>query len=95
MRPDEDAVGTGSGYIVDALRSARMVQAAGGYEDVVRAAIRLGNDTDTTACIAGGIAGVRDGLQGIPARWREALRGRALFEPLLARLMERAAARTD
>jgi len=54
---------------------------------VVRAAVGLGNDTDTTACVAGGIAGLRDGLASIPPRWRDALRGRDLFEPLLDQLL--------
>ena len=91
VRPDEDATGRGTGYVVDALRSARQVQSAGDYEAIVRAAIRLGNDTDTTACIAGGIAGIRFGLAGIPARWREGLRGRDLVEPLLDELLARRA----
>ena len=83
IRPDEEPVGTGSGYVVDSLRSARQVLALGNYEAVVKAAIRLGNDTDTTACIAGGIAGLRDGIDAIPLRWREGLRDRHLFLPLL------------
>lgn len=79
---------TGSGYVVDSLRSARQCLGAGSYEAVVRAAVRLGNDTDTTACIAGGLAGLRDGVSAIPTRWREGLRGRDLVEPLLERLLE-------
>jgi len=89
VRPDGDATGRGTGYVVDALRSARQVQSAGDYEAIVRAAIRLGNDTDTTACIAGGIAGIRFGLAGIPARWREGLQGHDVVEPLLDQLLAR------
>ncbi len=70
MCPDEEPAGRGSGYVVDCLRSARLALTAGSYESVVRAAIRLGNDTDTTACVAGGLAGLRDGIEGIPQRWR-------------------------
>ena len=88
IRPDDAPVGGGSGYVVDALRSARLVMGEGGYENVVKAAVALGNDTDTTACIAGGVAGVREGLDAIPARWREALRGQEIMAPLLARLLE-------
>ncbi|NHZ42779.1 ADP-ribosylglycohydrolase family protein [Massilia aquatica] len=87
LRPDDAPVGKGSGYVVDALRSARMVQEAGTYDEVVRAAIGLGNDTDTTACIAGGIAGLRFGIEGIPERWRTQLRGSALYQPLLDKLL--------
>jgi ADP-ribosyl-[dinitrogen reductase] hydrolase len=85
--PDSPARGTGSGYVVDTLRSARMVMERGSYEQVVKASVCLGHDTDTTAAVAGGIAGVRDGVQAIPERWRAALRGREMFEPLLARLV--------
>ncbi|HVH42438.1 MAG TPA: ADP-ribosylglycohydrolase family protein [Labilithrix sp.] len=90
IRPDDrELVGEGSGYVVDTLRSARMVLEAGSYEASVRAAIALGNDTDTTACVAGGIVGLRDGYEAIPQRWREALRGRELAAPLLERLVSR------
>ena len=87
IRPDDAPEGQGSGYVVDALRSALWALGAGGYEQVVRAAIRLGNDTDTTACVAGGLAGIRDGVARIPTRWREGLRGREIYEPLLERLL--------
>ena len=90
VRPDAAATGAGSGYVVDCLHSARRVlESATDYAGAVRAAIALGNDTDTTACVTGGIAGLRFGSSGIPARWREALRGRELLDPLLARLLQR------
>jgi ADP-ribosylglycohydrolase len=79
---------TGTGYVVDCLHSARFALEQSTYEGVVKAAIALGNDTDTTACVAGGLAGVRDGVAAIPSRWREALRGRELFEPLLLGLLQ-------
>ena len=89
VRPDDAPHGLGRGYVVDSLRSARMVQRAGDYAAVVRAAVALGHDTDTTACVAGGIAGLREGVTEIPARWREGLRGRELVAPLLAGLLAR------
>lgn len=53
----------GSGYVVDTLWSARHALSVGhDYESVVRSAIALGHDTDTTAAVAGGIAGIRHGL---------------------------------
>jgi ADP-ribosylglycohydrolase len=90
VRPDDEIEGKGSGYVVDCLRSARSVLAAPSFADVVRRAVQLGNDTDTTACVAGGIAGLRGGLGDIPAPWRAGLRGRELYEPLLQRLLLRA-----
>lgn len=89
IRPDEPPAGQGTGYVVDTLRSARLAVAAGPYEQAVRAAVALGHDTDTTACVAGGIAGIRDGLAAIPPRWRDALRGQELLAPLAEGLLAR------
>jgi len=88
IRPNDPPKGQGTGYVVDCLHSARLALEAGAYEQVVRAAVALGNDTDTTACVAGGIAGIRDGVHGIPKRWREQLRGVELLAPLRDRLLD-------
>lgn len=93
LRVDEAPVGHGSGYVVDSLNGARMLLERGDYERVVKSAVALGGDTDTTAAIAGGLAGVRDGIEGIPTRFRRGLRGRSLLDPLLAGLLERTAER--
>jgi ADP-ribosylglycohydrolase len=87
IRPDDPPDGQGSGYVVDCLRSARWALLAGGYEQVVKAAIGLGHDTDTTACVAGGIAGLRDGAAAIPQRWRAQLRAQEIVAPLLSQLL--------
>jgi ADP-ribosylglycohydrolase len=79
----------GSGYVVDSLRSARWACDHETYEKTVKAAISLGNDTDTTACIAGGIAGLLHGFEAIPKRWVENLRGEKIYLPLLEKLLER------
>ncbi|HEY0459235.1 MAG TPA: ADP-ribosylglycohydrolase family protein [Pyrinomonadaceae bacterium] len=79
----------GSGYVVDSLRAARWANGNKTYEETVKAAISLGDDTDTTACIAGGIAGLKFGINSIPERWRENLRGKKIYEPLLEKLLER------
>ena len=74
---------TGTGYVVDTLWSAKKALEESNYEDVIKAAIALGNDTDTTACVAGGLAGIRHGLGGIPSRWLAQLRGVELVWPYL------------
>jgi hypothetical protein len=61
----------------------------GSYEKVVKKAVELGHDTDTSACIAGGLAGVRDGILAIPERWLHILRGSDWYAPLLAALTQR------
>jgi len=77
----------GSGYVVDSLWSAiRCVLATSDYESCVRNAISLGNDTDTTACIAGGLAGIVYGERGIPHHWKMALNGQPIVEDVLSRL---------
>jgi len=77
----------GSGYVLNSLWSARVAMQESDYESVVRTAIAFGQDTDTTACIAGGLAGIRDGLASIPQRWRNSLRGRHIYEPPLQELL--------
>ena len=80
--------GRGSGYVVDCLHSARLALQEHSFEAVVKAAIALGNDTDTTAAVAGGLAGIRFGASAIPERWHRALRGRELLDPLLDALLD-------
>jgi ADP-ribosyl-[dinitrogen reductase] hydrolase len=91
IRPDVRRAGRGSGYVVDTLISARGALAAGPFADVIRAAIALGYDTDTTAAVAGGAAGVRDGAAALPPAWLATLRGREAIDPLLAGLLAHAA----
>lgn len=84
IRPDLPWEGKGTGYVVDCLRSAFMIlERASDYEDAVKQAVQLGNDTDTTACVTGGLAGIRYGLQGIPKRWLLALREREKVEQMM------------
>ena len=79
VRPDQPFEGRGSGYVVDCLHSARWACEGESYESTIKRAISLGHDTDTTAAVAGGIAGLRFGLEAIPRRWREVLRGGGLL----------------
>ncbi|MEI6491041.1 MAG: ADP-ribosylglycohydrolase family protein [Verrucomicrobiota bacterium] len=79
----------GTGYVVDCLLSAKHACRETTYESIVRSAIAFGHDTDTTACVAGGIAGIRHGKSRIPEGWLAALRGREILDPLLERLKSR------
>lgn len=90
LQPDEPDIwrGNGSGYVIDSLRSAFMImREAGCYEDAVKRAVSLGNDTDTTACILGGLAGIAFGYDSIPERWINTLRQKASVEELLSKLL--------
>ena len=84
VRPDGPWEGSGSGYVVDCLRSTFMImEHAVSYEEAVKQAIMLGDDTDTTACVTGGLAGILFGFDNIPNRWYHALRGKEAVESLI------------
>lgn len=53
------------------------------YEACVVEAVNLGDDSDTTGCVAGALAGAMYGCESIPAEWIDALRGRELIEQCL------------
>ncbi|MDQ3881439.1 MAG: ADP-ribosylglycohydrolase family protein [Chloroflexota bacterium] len=79
---------TGAGYVLDSFWSAWDAFAgADSYRSAVVTAVKYGHDTDTTACIAGGLAGVYWGVSAIPGAWRSAMRGRQIVEPLVERLV--------
>ena len=53
------------------------------YEDCVLADVNLGDDTDTTAAVAGALAGTAYGIGAIPQEWIDTLRGKELIENCL------------
>lgn len=86
----------GHGRVDDAFWSAWDAFAgAGSYEEAVTRAVRLGDDTDTTAAIAGGLAGIRWGIGGIPPAWLAAMRGRDVAGPIVDRLLAAGGWRTS
>lgn len=59
-----------SGYVVDTFVAAMCcLLTTDNYRDCVLKAVNLGSDTDTTAAVAGGLAGIMYGLEGIPDEW--------------------------
>jgi len=84
LRPDDEPFGKGGGYVVDSFRSVRIVlKNESSYEAVVKTSVSLGHDTDTTAAIAGGLAGIAYGFDSIPNRWVLALREKEKLNPLI------------
>lgn len=62
---------SGSGYVVHCLDASIWCNLnANTYAQAVLAAVNLGEDTDTTGAVTGGLAGLRFGLGGIPDHWR-------------------------
>lgn len=53
------------------------------YAECVLAAVNLGDDTDTTAAVAGALAGIVYGEDEIPAEWLSLLRGKDVIEECL------------
>lgn len=53
------------------------------YEACVLAAVNLGGGTDTTAAVAGALAGTAYGLKAIPQELIDTLRGKELIEQCL------------
>lgn len=79
----------GSGYCIDALEAALWsVDGATDYREAVLRAANLGDDADTTAAIAGQLAGARWGSSNIPEAWQDKVVARerivALARGLLA-----------
>jgi len=77
----------GTGFCVDALEAA--LWAVGGASDFREAALRaanLGDDADTTAAIAGQIAGARWGWSGIPEEWRSRVKSEGRIRAIALRL---------
>jgi ADP-ribosyl-[dinitrogen reductase] hydrolase len=65
-----------TGWVRHALLSSLWaLVTTGSFEECVIQAANLGDDADTTAAIAGALAGARYGLSAIPAEWRSQLRG--------------------
>jgi ADP-ribosyl-[dinitrogen reductase] hydrolase len=68
---DEEEINS-SGYVVHTLGASLYCFLNGkSYEDTVLRAVNLGEDTDTTAAVSGGLAGLYYGFENIPRRWVE------------------------
>jgi ADP-ribosylglycohydrolase len=75
---------TPNGWVVTALQAAwaAIVQTPVAVDEpdrhfgeALNTAVRIGDDTDTVAAIAGGLLGARWGAESIPQRWRQMLHG--------------------
>ena len=63
-----------SGYVIHTLEAAVWcLLTTRSYAECVLRAVNLGEDTDTTGCVAGGLAGLCYGRSEIPAEWVETL----------------------
>ncbi|MDR1103285.1 MAG: ADP-ribosylglycohydrolase family protein [Tannerella sp.] len=83
--PEEEI--SSSGYVLHTLEAAVWcLLTTGSYRDAVLKAVNLGEDTDTTAAVTGGLAGLLYGLENIPSGWREQIAKREAVAELAERL---------
>lgn len=63
-----------SGYVIDTLEAAIWcVLTSTNFKNTVLKAVNLGDDTDTVACVTGGLAGIIYGYDAIPSEWLDVL----------------------
>jgi ADP-ribosylglycohydrolase len=85
----EDAI-SGSGYVLHTLEASLWcLLTTGSYREAVLKAVNLGNDTDTTAAVTGGLAGLFYGWNTIPDHWVLQLARRDDIEDLAERMAAR------
>lgn len=59
-----------SGYVIDTLEASLWcLLNTSNYAEAVLKAVNLGGDTDTTAAVTGGLAGIYYGVENIPSEW--------------------------
>jgi len=79
----------GTGYVVASLHAALWAVArTSTFRDAILLAANLGEDADTTAAVAGQIAGAVYGASGIPEEWLRLLAWRERIEDMAASLFE-------
>ncbi|MGN0298804.1 MAG: ADP-ribosylglycohydrolase family protein, partial [Lachnospiraceae bacterium] len=80
----------GSSQVVETLEAALWsLLNTDNYRDCILKAVNLGHDTDTVAAVAGGLAGLAYGLDGIPASWLESLKGKNIIDRCCKELEQR------
>ena len=74
-----------SGYVLDSIEAAVWcLITTDNLKDCLLKAVNLGDDTDTVAAIAGGLAGLYYGYGAIPEEWLEAIQRREWIEETVA-----------
>ena len=79
-----------SGYVVHTLEAALWcLLTTNSYKECVLKAVNLGEDTDTVAAVAGGLAGAMYGYDAIPEEWRNTLIRREYIEEMCEKAYEK------
>ena len=78
-----------SGYVIDTLEASLWcLLTTETYRDAVEKAVQLGDDTDTTGAVTGGLAGIIYGIGGIPQSWLKKLFRKEDIEDLAVRFAD-------
>lgn len=78
-----------SGYVIDTLEASLWcLLNSSSYAEAVLQAVNLGGDTDTTAAVTGGLAGIYYGVENIPSEWISQIARKQDIIDLAARLAE-------
>jgi ADP-ribosylglycohydrolase len=76
-----------SGYVIDTLEASLWcLLTTDSYAEAVLKAVNLGEDTDTTGAVTGGLAGIYYGFDAIPPEWVDAIARREEIVALADRL---------
>lgn len=69
----ESEIGSG-GYVLESLEASLWcILTSNSYKETVLKAVNLGDDTDTTGAVTGGLAGLLYGYESIPEKWIDVL----------------------
>ncbi|MCB9306971.1 MAG: ADP-ribosylglycohydrolase family protein [Lewinellaceae bacterium] len=79
-----------TGYVIHTLEASLWcLLHATSYRETVLRAVNLGHDADSTAAVAGGLAGIAFGHRDIPEEWLAQIAGLDRIEALIARFGEK------
>jgi ADP-ribosylglycohydrolase len=80
----ETAIKSG-GYVIHTLEaSIWCLLTTSSFQEAVLKAVNLGEDTDTTGCVTGGLAGLHYGLNSIPKDWLKIVARKEDIEKILS-----------
>lgn len=74
-------------YVIDSIEASLWcILNTNSYRECVLKAVNLGRDTDTTATIAGGLAGLYYGYEEIPEEWKKNIIKREWIEEMCIKM---------
>lgn len=79
----------GSGYVVHTPEASLWTFLRNeSFADAIREVVSLGEDTDTTGAVTGGLAGTYYGIDSIPEDWLEKIEAREYVEEVINTFIE-------